>query len=396
MRLPPIYQTQSVHPCTLAAFMACISLTGMPAQANNGVMLPAYGAKAMGMGGTSIALPQDAASSVNNPASIAVIGDRQDIDLTVIRAPIDLSVQGQSYSDTAVVQIPNGGVSRVINEDWSWGVSVFGQGVALDYDEPVYGTRDMKSSLQQVQLAPTLTWQFAPGHYLGVSPRLAYQRLQIAGLEGFGFATPGADHAFGAGFALGYLGRLSERLTLGVNYTSPVWFQRLERYRELLPDGHLNLPQQAGAGIAFRATPRLTLATDVLWINWSTQGSYGNRQNEGGALGANNGPGFGWRDQKILRLGTSYDLDTNWTLRAGLSLSNSFIPDNQATFAALAPLSQYHHYSFGTTYRPDKNWEITGAYMHAFNDRLKGSDSSQGVNVGTGVDYFNVGIGYKY
>lgn len=396
MRSPPVSHAQPVHPCTLAAVAACIGLTVMPAQANNGVMLPAYGAKAMGMGGVSVALPQDAASSVNNPASIAVMGNRQDFDLTVLRAPIDLEVNGRNYSDKAVVTIPNGGMSRVINEDWSWGVSLFGQGVALDYDKPVYGTRNMKSNLQQVQLAPTLTWQFAPGHYLGVSPRLAYQRLEIAGLEGFGFTTPGADHALGAGFALGYLGRLTDRWTLGVNYASPVWFQRLDRYRELLPDGRLNLPQQAGAGLAFKATPQLTLATDVLWINWASQNSYGNRQDEGGPLGSGNGPGFGWQDQKILRLGATYDLNTHWTLRTGVSFSNHFIPDSQATFAALAPLSQYNHYSVGATYRPGTNWEITGAYMHAVNDRLKGSGSSQRVNVGTGVDYFNVGIGYNF
>lgn len=371
-------------------------LTSLPSLANNGVQLPAYGAKAMGMAGVSIALPQDAAASANNPAGMALLGNRFDADLTLLRAPIRTSVGSNRYADNAVVAVPTGGVNRVMNDDMNLGLSVFGQGIALDYGEPVFGTHDLKSSLQQVVLAPTVTWRLAPGHYLGFSPRLAYQRLEIAGLEGFGFASPGSDKAYGGGFALGYQGALNERLSLGISYASPLWFQRLERYRELLPDGRLNLPQQAGVGLAFKATPQLTLAADALWIDWSGERAYGNRLTEGGPLGASDGPGFGWRDQKILRLGASYELNQQWTLRAGASFSNRFIPGSEATFATLAPLAQYDHYSIGATYRLDNDWEITGSYLYAVNDRLKGSGASQGVEVGTDVNYLNLGLGYRF
>lgn len=371
-------------------------LASLPAQANNGVQLPAYGAKAMGMAGVSIALPQDAAASANNPAGMALLGNRFDADLTLLRAPIRTEVGSNHYADNAVVAVPTGGFNRVINADMSAGLSVFGQGIALDYGEPVFGSHDLKSSLQQVVLAPTVTWRLAPGHYVGFSPRLAYQRLEIAGLEGFGFASPGADKAYGGGFALGYQGALSERLSLGISYASPLWFQRLERYRGLLPDGRLNLPQQAGVGLAFKATPQLTLAADALWINWSGEHAYGNRLTEGGPLGASDGPGFGWRDQKILRFGASYELNEQWTLRAGASFSNHFIPSGEATFATLAPLAQYDHYSLGATYRLGNGWEVTGSYLYAVNDRLKGSGASQGITVGTDVNYLNLGIGYRF
>jgi len=133
--------------------------TSLPAQANNGVQLPAYGAKAMGMAGVSIALPQDAAASANNPVGMALLGDRFDADLTLLRAPIRTEVGSNHYADDAVVAVPTGGFNRVIDEDMSAGLSVFGQGIALDYGEPVFGTHDLKSSLQQVVLAPTVTWR---------------------------------------------------------------------------------------------------------------------------------------------------------------------------------------------------------------------------------------------
>ena len=120
--------------------------TSLPAQANNGVQLPAYGAKAMGMAGVSIALPQDAAASANNPVGMALLGDRFDADLTLLRAPIRTEVGSNHYADDAVVAVPTGGFNRVIDEDMSAGLSVF-------------GTHDLKSSLQQVVLAPTVTWR---------------------------------------------------------------------------------------------------------------------------------------------------------------------------------------------------------------------------------------------
>ncbi|MGY2680732.1 OmpP1/FadL family transporter [Pseudomonas sp. CHM02] len=380
----------------LAATVVTGFLFVTPVQANNGVMLPAYGAKAMGMGGVSIALPQDAAESANNPAGMAIVGNRQDLDLTIIHAPLNTHVGGNHYSDTALIPIPTGGLNRVLNADMTWGVSVFGQGVALDYGKPVYGTRNTKSKLQQVVIAPTLTWRIAPDQYVGISPRLAYQRGHIAGLENFGFNSDGADKAYGAGFALGYLAKLNDRMSVGATYASPIWFQKLDRYRDLLPDGRLNLPQQAGIGLAYKVIPQLTVAVDALWVNWAGERSYGNRQTEGGALGANDGPGFGWLNQKILRVGASYDIDLHWTVRAGASFSNHFIPDSQATFAALAPLSQYNQYSAGATYRISKGWEITGSYLYATNSELHGTGASSGVSVGTHADYFNLGIGYQF
>ena len=266
------------------------------------------------------------------------------------------------------------------------GVSVFGQGIALDYGKPVFGTHDLKSSLQQVVLAPTITWRLAPGHYVGFSPRLTYQRLELAGLEGFGFASPGSDKAYGGGFALGHQGALSDRLSLGVSYASALWFQRLERYRDLLPEGRLNLPQQAGAGLAFKATPQLILAADVLWINWSGERAYGNRLTKGGPLGDSHGPGFGWRDQKILRLGTSYDRDQHWRLllQPFHSQQRSHLR-HPGTTGPVRPLQHRRQLPAG---------QRLGSHRQLSLRRQSGA--SQGTVVGTDVNYLNLGLGYRF
>lgn len=384
------------HTYIRAALPLALLIAGQ-VQANNGVMLPGYGAKAVGMGGVSIALPQDSAVSANNPAGMARVGNRVDFDVTVLRVPIETEVGPNRYRDTADIAVPTGGFSRVINEDFSWGVSMFAQGVLLNYKEPVFGIQDTKSDFQQTVLAPTLTYRVAPGHYLGFSPRLAHQRLEIAGLEGLGFATPGSDKAYGAGFALGYLGELNDRFSVGLAYSSPIWFQKLDRYRDLIPEGRMNLPQVIGAGLAYRITPAITLAADYQWINWSGEKTYGNRLTEGGQFGDSDGPGFGWRDQDIVRFGAAWELDRHWTVRAGASLASELIPKSEATLASLAPLMQREHYMVGATYAFDGGLELTGSYMWAPSATVRGEAGSTGINVRAEVDYvFNLGIGYSF
>ncbi|MXV12509.1 aromatic hydrocarbon degradation protein [Xanthomonas sp. LMG 8992] len=363
------------------------------AAANNGVALPGYGAQTQGLAGTSIALPLDAAASANNPAGMGAVGDRFDADLTLISAPVRSQVGNARYKDDALIPVPTAGYNRQLNDDLSLGVSVFGHGVALDYGTPVYGSHDTLSKLQQVVLAPTLAWRVGEHQYLGVSPRLAYQRLHIAGLEGIGFQSAGADAAYGYGVALGWYGQLAPGLNAGLTWSSRIRFGQLQRYRGLLPDGRLDLPQQAGAGLAWQPNAALTLAADWLWIDWSDERAYGNRIDQGGALGDPDGPGFGWRSQRVFRLGADYRLDDAWSLRLGYSRASRLIPDSQAQLAVLAPLAQYRHYALGATWRLSPQLSLTGSVTHA----PGGSVASGGVQAGTrDLTYFNLGIGWTF
>ncbi|MXV08403.1 MULTISPECIES: OmpP1/FadL family transporter [unclassified Xanthomonas] len=363
------------------------------AAANNGVALPGYGAQTQGLAGTSIALPLDAAASANNPAGMGAVGDRIDADLTLISAPVRSQVGTTRYKDDALIPVPTAGYNRQLNDDLSLGVSVFGHGVALDYGAPVYGSHDTLSKLQQVVLAPTLAWRVGEHQYLGVSPRLAYQRLHIAGLEGIGFQSAGADSAYGYGVALGWYGQLAPGLNAGITWSSRIRFGRLQRYRGLLPEGRLDLPQQAGAGLAWQPTAALTLAADWLWIDWSGERAYGNRIDQGGALGDADGPGFGWRSQRVFRLGADYRLDDAWSLRLGYSRASRLIPDSQAQLAVLAPLAQYRHYALGATWRLSPQLSLTGSVTHA----PGGAVASGGVQAGTrDLTYFTLGIGWTF
>lgn len=133
---------------TLAALF---SLT--PAHATNGPMPHGYGVKAMGMGGASIALPQDALAAANNPAGMAFVGDRLDLGLSVVLVDPKSRIGGTEFDGDGVkaVPVPDFGYNRLIDERQSIGVSVYGNGVSTVYDRPLLtGTNKDSAKLTQI------------------------------------------------------------------------------------------------------------------------------------------------------------------------------------------------------------------------------------------------------
>jgi long-chain fatty acid transport protein len=92
-------------------------------------------------------------------------------------------------------------------------------------------------------------------------------------------------------------------------------------------------------------------------------------------LGNNNGAGFGWDDVTAYKLGVSYDFSKNLTLRAGYSTTDQPIPKSQTFFNILAPAVVEDHVTLGGTWTLENKHELTFAYMHAFEKKVKGSGS---------------------
>lgn len=365
-------------------------------EASNGSQYAGYGAQAMGMGGASIANPTDSTAAVNNPAGMGVVGTRLDGSLMATGGQLRSNVHGAKNSDDVLVFLPGFGVNYQYRPDVTLGLAVSGYGAGVDYGHaiPAFGTSKVKSTLAQMLIAPTATYEFAPGHYFGLSVKLGYESLMLNGLENFG-ATNDTDHALGVGVGVGYLGTLAPGLRVGVTYSSPVWFQKLDAHEDIIPDGRLNAPQQAGAGLAYDLGD-WTLAFDYVWINWASQKTFGNSLTEGGAPGSGNGPGFGWRDQNVFRFGVNYKVNDRLQVRTGLSLANHQVPDREATLIAVAPCNQPKSAHLGLTYQVSDDLEVTGAYMYDFRHITKGTGASEGVEAGGELHMLTVGLGYKF
>ena len=187
------------------------------------------------------------------------------------------------------------------------------------------------------------------------------------------------DSSTGAGVRLGWTGQITPEITLGATWSSRTRMGKFDKYKGLFADqGGFDIPENYGVGLTYKATPRLTLATEVQRILYSDVSAVGNPINgllQGQALGSSGGPGFGWKDINVYRLGASYDLSDTLTLRGGYSHADQPVPSSQTLFNVLAPGVVQNHVSLGATWKPSKSGELSVAYTHGFKKTVRGNQS---------------------
>ncbi len=377
-------------------------LVATTASATDGYFAHGYGIKSKGMGGVGIALPQDAIAAATNPAGMGLIGDRVDFGITWFRPTRETEISGNAFpgidgtydaNDSENFFIPEFGYNRMITPEVSLGVSVYGNGgMNTDYKKaiPLLGTTPAGIDLAQLIVAPTVAWNLSPTNTVGVSLNLAYQRFEAKGLQNFANANfsaspnnvtnKGHDSAYGAGVRIGWIGQINKAISLGATYQSKTYMSKFNKYKGLFAEGgDFDIPASYGVGIAVKATPQLTIAADVTRINYSDVDSVGNLSLSslfaGNAMGSNKGPGFGWRDVTAVKLGASYVANNKLTLRAGYNHSSQPIRSGETLFNVLAPGVVQDHLTLGATYVFPNQSELSFAYMHAFEEKVKGRGS---------------------
>jgi long-chain fatty acid transport protein len=397
---------KSSHPIfrLLPIAAACFAA---PALATNGYFAHGYGIKAKGMGGAATALAQDSLGGANNPASMVWVGSRLDLGADIFMPKRDAERSGAGFptlngkvdSGRTAFLVPEFGYNTMMNSDLSLGVSVYGNGgMNTTYPQGNFncgagpanmlcGSGGLGVDLMQLIVAPTVAYKVTPQHAVGVSLLLGYQRFKATGLQAFdnppGFppftGAPGSvtnngyDSSTGVGLRIGYQGRLSDMLTIGASYAPKMNMGKLDKYRGLFAGaGDFDIPSHYSLGIAFMPTPALTVALDVARINYSDVASVGNPSMPVAPLGAANGPGFGWKDIDVVKIGAAWQMTNALTLRAGYNKGDNPITSADVTFNILAPGVMKDHYTAGFTYALDKTSEISGALMVAKRQNVTG------------------------
>jgi long-chain fatty acid transport protein len=409
----------------LAAALAAVLAPGM-ALATTGYFAHGYGIKAKSMGGVGIALPQDALAAASNPAGIAWIGNRIDLGADWFTPDRGASIVGSGAgangtydgNDTKSFLIPEFGYNRAISPSLTFGVAVYGNGgMNTDYKTNPFaafgGTGSAGVDLMQLFVAPTVAWK-SGNHAFGASLNLAYQRFKAEGIQGFaGFsASPGNvsnrgyDDSTGFGVRVGWTGQVSPTVTLGATYQTKTKMGEFDKYSGLFANqGEFDIPENYGAGIAVKATPKLTVAADVLRINYNDVAAVGNPVDcfflGACQLGSTNGPGFGWQNTTVYKIGVAYELKPGTTLRAGYVTLDQPIPASQTFFNILAPGVVEDHLTLGLTMEMSKTSELSFMYMHAFEKKVNGSGSILGfgggeANLRMSQDSIGVAYGWKY
>ncbi len=428
----------------VAALAAAVSA---PALATNGYAPHGVGIKSKSMGGVGIALPQDSIAAGLNPAGMVHVGNRFDIGGEFFRPIRSTTITGNGqpgqsadgfYDASAkkIFFIPEFGYNRMLNDNMSVGISVFGNGgMNTDFVSvmPLLSSPRLPDgspnpfaersgiNLEQLFIVPSFSMKINDKHSIGIGINLVVQQFGAKGLQNF--AAPAGtpfqvsespdkvthngdrDTSYGIGVRIGWLGQLTDRLSVGLTYQSKTSMSDFDDYSGLFAEGGgFDIPENYGIGIAFKATPKLTVAFDVVQINFGDITSISNPIDKlftGNLLGSSDGPGFGWEDQTVYKLGLSYQYNDKLMLRAGWNHGDAPMSGPQTLFNTLAPATVEDHLTLGLTWALSPTRELTFSYMHAFENTINGRNSippnfgGGEANIKMYQDSFGIAFGMK-
>jgi len=388
-----------------SVLFSALSLCSLTVNATNGYFAHGYGARSKAMAGTGVAFSQDAVAGALNPAGLVYVGNRFDVEVelfsplrqyTVEGGPTPASVfplnSGTVTSESDIFAIPTLGWSYQIDNQQSVGVTLYGNGgMNTDYEafaNPLCppgssGTGTFCAGqtgidMAQAFIVPSYAHSFAKGRYsLGISPIFAAQTFKANGLTSFGafssdpqhLSNTGRDYSFGVGFRVGGQAELLPGLRLGAAYKSRIYMTEFDHYAGLFAEhGGFDIPDSFNIGLSWAINNAVTTAFDVEHIRYSQIQSVGNPLQpllQGIPLGSDNGPGFGWNDMTIYKLGAQWQQSDKLILRGGVSYGQQPIDSSQVLFNILAPGVQEWHLTTGFSYAFTGQDDLSFAFMYS-------------------------------
>jgi long-chain fatty acid transport protein len=299
-----------------------------------------------------------------------------------------------------------------MNTKWTGGTATFdpdGPGPAPvmtlpgTYGMGTAGVDLMQAFLNLAAAHSTEDRQFSVGGAL----MLAAQRFEMRGVGAFAgytktFAQSGGtvmptsltdnghDMAYGAGASVGAQWNPDPRFSAALAYTSKTYMSKFTHYSDLFAGGgQFDIPASAVLGLTFKPTDQFALSFDVQRIFYSGVDSVGNpianlfscpTAGAGGTdlescFGGSRGPGFGWRDMTIYKVGLRWRVDNDWTGRFGYSHGTQPIPGSEVSLNILAPGVIENHFTFGLTRRNGDHGEWNLALMFAPSKTITGTNT---------------------
>ena len=404
-----------------------LAISSQSAFATNGMAPIGVGITQKAMGGAAAATSENTMNAATNPASLSNVADGWDIGAEVFMPDRGATITGNpgpgingSYdgNEKDMFLIPEAGYKRQLKGNHSVGVVVYGNGgMNSSYDRPVplFGNTNAGINLEQLVIAPTWSTKINENNSVGVSLNLAYQRFSATGLQNFDapFQTTsrgnvtdnGNDSSTGVGAPIGWQGKLSPTVTAGVAYRSKTNMGKFDKYKGLFAEqGDLDMPAATTVGIAWQATPKTLIAADVQQIEYSKVKAMANDNSTLNGmpanLGADNGSGFGWKDQTVYKIGVKHQVKPNFAVLAGYNHATNPLKSSQTLFNVLAPATVEDHVTLGGEWKLNNKANLTATYAHAFDKNVNGTGPSIPAGFGYGDANLNmeqnaVGIAYS-
>lgn len=429
--------------------LAAILATGTSAFATDGYFQNGYGARQKALAGAGVADSRDATAGALNPAGLVHVGDEIDLAVSVFSprrsfegsgAP-GFTPQGEVDSEWNYFFIPNlaWNTRAFANSLFdTFGITAYGNG-GMNTHYPSFGrpppqcapspvgglgvfcAGETGINLTQMFVSANFAKQVAPGISVGVAPTAVYQQISIDGLGAF-TAVPGPsldpthltgqgnDSSWGGGVRAGIEFAPMQNVRIGVAGATPMWMSKFGDYAGLFADaGSFDIPANVTAGIAVDVTPGLTLMFDYKHIFYGSIDSIANPSTNllfcgpaspSSCLGGENGPGFGWDDVDVFKIGMEYRPNPGMALRAGYSYNTSPLNARDVMFNILAPATVQHHITGGIAMDIGGGYTFELSGMYAPKVSIDGGElpgfGNPAHNIELSMHQFEVTGGIKY
>ena len=340
---------------------------------------------------------------------------------------------GKVESENDVFVIPHFAYNHLLSDKATVGIAIYGNGgMNTEYKagapgaagsarllDPttgtyqdfsgVYGAGTAGVNLEQMFFNLNSSFKLNDRHALGGSLIFVGSRFPAQGLEQFGaFSLDPANLsgnrnslAWGFGAKIGYQGQVADGVRVGVSYQSKISMGEFSEYKGLFAEGgDFDIPSTYTLGASFDVGKSAVIVADYQRINYTDVKSISNpisKLTGGGCLdslnntilqngapvppfqpavgssclGGPDGPGFGWEDIGIIKLGFQFTAgNIDW--RLGYSHSDQPIPESETLFNIIAPATVQDHVTAGLTWPVGKSQEFNLAVMYGLEESVKG------------------------
>ncbi len=361
-----------------------------------------YGTKARGMGGVATALPQDSLVAATNPAGMVWVNGRVDVGgalfspirQVTITSPDETECTTRK-SNSNIFLLPHAGINSMLNDDMSLGCSIYGNGgMNTNYpcNIPLFGTGPLGVNYLQLITAPTVAKKVGC-HSFGASILGGIQIFKWKGAQNFDnplfssspcSVTNNAHNIIpGLGGRVGWMGNVYPNINLGFAYATQVYSKQYELYKGLFAQhGHLNIPANQSAGKALENIRHFTLAFDFQYIFYgkiraisnpiSQLGLPFNPMNIQNKFGSECGPGFGWENLPVYKIGLAYDGFEHSVWRLGFVHARVAYPTSEIDLNIITPAVVKDHLTAGMTMILDEHQAFDFAFLWAFKNKYRG------------------------
>ena len=118
-------------------------------------------------------------------------------------------------------------------------------------------------------------------------------------------------------------------------------------------------------------------------------------------FGSKGGPGFGWKNVDVFKVGIEAGVSEGVKLRAGASFNNNPVTGNDATLNILAPGVSTQHYSVGAGFATSERSSLNFVFMYSPDSSTSGIEiTPAGPNPGHTIELkmhqFEFGFGWLH